>query len=106
MSQIIHQIQQCSSVVIIETWLTPKTKELTFSGYSIASRLDRRVGNPGRGGIAVFVRDDIRDKVVHIGDSPVDERSWHIIHCDFGPVLLCVWYRPPRPREIDSILRF
>ena len=74
--------------------------------YSIASRLDRRVGHPGRGGIVVFVRDDIRDNVGHICDSPVDERSWHIIHCDFGPVLLCVWYRPPKPGEIASIQRF
>ena len=92
----LQQIQQPSIVAITETWLAPKTKLLTFSGYSVASRLDRRVGYPGRGGIAAFVRDDLRDKVVHIGDFPVDERSWHIIHCDSGPVLLCVLYRPPK----------
>ncbi len=52
------------------------------------------------------MRDDFRENVVHVGDSPVDERSWHIIHCDCGPVLLCVWYRPPNKGETDSIRRF
>ena len=51
-------------------------------------------------------KDDFRDKIVHIADSPIDERSWHIVHCDFGPVLLCVWYRPPVRGEIESIRRF
>ena len=64
------------------------------------------MGQPHRGGIAVFVRDDFRDKVVHKGDSPIDERSWHIVHCDFGPVLFCVCYRPPIRGEIESIRRF
>ena len=36
----------------------------------------------------------------------MDERSWHIVHCDCGPVLLCVWYRPPNRGETDSIHRF
>ena len=74
---------------------------VTLTGYTPVSRLDRRVGRPDRGGIAVFVRDDFRDKIVHIADSPIDERSWHIIHCDFGPVLLCVWYRQPARGETD-----
>ena len=52
------------------------------------------------------MRDDFRENVVHVGDSPVDERSWHIVHCDCGPVLLCVWYRPPNRGETDSIRRF
>ena len=43
-----------------------------------ASRLDRRVGKLNRGGIAVFVRDDFQDKIVYIGDPPIDERSLHI----------------------------
>ena len=77
-----------------------------LSGYTPVSRLDRRVGQPHRGGIAVFVRDDFRDKVVHIGDSPMDERSSHIVHCDFGPVLFSVCYRPPIRGEIESIRRF
>ena len=103
---LLQQIQQPSVVAVTETWLTRKTKEWTFSGYTRVSRLDRRVGRPDRGGIAVFVRDDFRENVVHIGDSPVDERSWHIVHCDCGPVLLCVWYRPPNRGELDSIRRF
>ena len=52
------------------------------------------------------MRDDYCDNVMHIGDLPVDERNWHIVHCDCGPVLLCLWYRRPCPNEIASIQRF
>ena len=79
---------------------------LTLSGYTPVSRLDRRVGRPDRGGIAVFVRDAFRDNIVHRSDSPIDERSWHIIHCDFGPMLFGFWYKPPKRWEIGSIRRF
>ena len=52
------------------------------------------------------MRDDYCDNVMHIGDLPADERNWHIVHCDCGPVLLCLWYRRPCPNEIASIQRF
>ena len=103
---LIQHVQQPSVVAITETWLSKSMTAVTLTGYTPVSRLDRRVGRPDRGGIAVFVRDDFRDKIVHIADSPIDERSWHIIHCDFGPVLLCVWYRQPARGETDSIRRF
>ena len=67
---------------------------------------NRRVGQLNRSGIVVFVRDAFRDKIVHIADSPIDGRSWHIVHCNFGPVLLCVWYRPPVRGETESIRGF
>ena len=103
---LLQHLQQPTIVGITETWLTKTTDALTFTGYKRVSRLDRRVGCAGRGGIALFVRDDYCDNVMHIGDSPVDERSWHIVHCDCGPVLLCLWYRRPCPNEIASIQRF
>ncbi len=34
------------------------------------------------------------------------ERFWLLIHADIGPVLLCVWYRPPCAGEIGSIHGF
>ena len=103
---LLQHLQQPTIAGITETWLTKRTDILTFTGYKRVSRLDRRIGRADRGGIALFVRDDFCDNVVHIGDSPVDERSWHIVHCDHGPVLLCLWYRRPCPNEIASIHRF
>ncbi len=41
-----------------------------------------------------------------MGDSADDERSWHVIHADCGPVLLGAWYRPPAYGEVASIQRF
>ncbi len=101
-----QQYQQPTIVGVTETWLTRKTGHWTLSGYTRVSRLDRRVGRPDRGGIALFVKDSFAENVVHVGDSPIDERSWHIVHCDRGPVLLCLWYRPPCRKETDSIRRF
>ncbi len=85
-----QQYQQPTIVGVTETWLTRKTGHWTLSGYTRVSRLDRRVGRPDRGGIALFVKDSFAENVVHVGDSPIDERSWHIVHCDRGPVLLCM----------------
>lgn len=89
-----------------ETWFSRGTSSITLSGYKQVSRVDRRVGRPVRGGIALFVRDSFAQNVVHIGDYPVDERSRHIIHCVCGPVLLCLWYRSPNRNEVQSIQRF
>ena len=41
--------------------------------------------------------------MVHIGDSIIHERFWHVVHVDNGPMLLGVWYRPPCRGEIQSI---
>ena len=103
---LVQHIQQPTIVGVTETWLSRRTTSLTFTGYTRVSRLDRRVGRPDRGGIALFAKDNFAENVVHIGDSPVDERSWHIVHCDCGPVLLCLWYRPPHKGEIESVQRF
>ena len=103
---LVQHIQQPAILGVTETWLSRKTSSLTFTGYTRVSRLDRRVGRPDRGGIALFAKDNFAENIVHIGDSPTDERSWHIIHCDCGPVLLCLWYRPPNKGEIESIQRF
>ena len=103
---LLQHIQQPTIVGVTETWLSRRTGSLTFSGYTRVSRLDRRIGRPDRGGIALFVRDSFVQNVVHIGDSPVDERSWHIIHGDCDPILLCLWYRPPNRNETESVQRF
>ena len=34
------------------------------------------------------------------------ERFWLMVHAEQGPHLVCVWYRPPGPNEIQSISSF
>ncbi len=77
-------------------------KEVDLKGYTKVSRLDRRDGS-GWGGIMLFAKEGYQDFIVHVGDSEVAERSWHILHTDRGLVSLCLWYRPPNRGEIDSI---
>ncbi len=94
-------------VAFTETWLDRGTERCELSGYHLVSRLDRRYAiRTDRGGIALYVRDGLQNSVVHIGDSGTDERSWHIIHANSGPILLCVWYRRPDTGETASIQRF
>ena len=45
-------------------------------------------------------------QIVHIRDSETLELSWHTLHSDAGPLLLGVWYRPPRRGDVASISIF
>ena len=73
----------------------------------MVSQLDRRNRLRGdRGRIALYALDGVEQSVVHLADSPADERSWYIIHADSGPILLCLWYRPPDSGETASVQRF
>ena len=92
-------------VAFTETWLTKATKSIGLSGYHLVSRLDRRTSQYG-GGIALFVVDGHEGSIVHIANSPTDERSWFIFHSDYGHILVCLWYRRPDYSEISSIQRF
>ena len=87
---------------LVETLLTKKVKHLKFPGYSLVSRRDR-ADQSGWGGILLFVKDSFRDIIVHVGDSEVAERSWHILHTDLGLISICLWYRPPDAGEVESI---
>ena len=77
-------------------------KEINLSGYVLISRRDRPDGS-GWGGIAFFARQGYENCIVHVGDSEVAERSWHILHTDRGPISVALWYRPPRPGEASTI---
>ena len=60
--------------------------------YHMVSKLDRRAGlRLDREGIAVFARNGFELAIVHVENSIVDERSWHIVHADCGPILPGVW---------------
>ena len=87
-----------------ETWI--ERGDVKLSGYHLVSQLNRRNAVRGdRGGIALYARDGFQDSVVHLADSPTDERAWYIIHADSGPVLLCLWYRPPSS-GLEPVTRF
>ena len=82
-------------------------EELCLPGYVLISRLDRRDGRK-QAGIALFALPEIAACVTlleHASDIS-HERSWHAVHGDLGPVLLCIWYRPPCVGETGSIAAF
>ena len=89
-------------ITLNETFLDESVKAITLSGYSLISRRDRDCHG---GGIALFCLESIFDAITHLKDSEEYERSWHTLHSDLGPLLLCNWYRPPNPEtaSIDDI---
>ena len=89
-------------VCLNETLLEDPEQMIALGGYALVSRRDRDDGRDG-GGIALFALHSVALQIVLLEHSKDHERSWHAIHTDIGPVLCCVWYRPPCPGEIDSI---
>ena len=90
-----------------ETHLTRTVKELSLGGCTLVSRLDR-IDWRKQGGIVLFASPELAECItllVHASDD-THERSWHALHGDLGPVLLCVWYRPPSSGEVGSINAF
>ena len=81
-------------VGISESFLDRFIPSISLSGYVFVSRLDHRDGRD-KGGIAMFAKSGIADRIVHLADSDTFERSWHILHTSQGPILICLWYRPP-----------
>ena len=51
----------------------------------------------------VFARADIANSVTLLEKSIAAERMWLVVHTDQGPYLLCSWYRPPEPGEVQTI---
>ncbi len=88
-------------VFFTETWLDKSSEELSLEGYVEVSRKDRR--SSAHGGVAAFAKVGFENTIVHIGDSKVAERSWHVIHSNRGPLLVGLWYRRPDKGEVLSI---
>ncbi len=104
---LLAQLDLPTFVVLTETWLDRGIESANLTGYHRVSRRDRRGAvRTDRGGVAVFARDGFELSIVHLGDSADDERSWHVVHSDSGPILLGAWYRPPAAKEVASIQRF
>ena len=95
-------------VCLNETWLDKSTEQVELNGYKLTGRRDRQDGQDDRkrGGVMVFSRDDIASSVTLLENSEHAERMWLVVHTDQGPYLLCIWYRPPEPGEIQTISTF
>ena len=94
-------------ICINETFLDTNVC-IQLEGFTIVGRRDRSYGDDDRkcGGIIVMARTDVADHVTLLHVSEVSERLWLQMHTDNGPYLLCAWYRPPLPGEVDSITSF
>jgi hypothetical protein len=91
-----------SIVCINETFLDKLVENVELEGYAVIGRRDRDDGRKC-GGVMVFARTEIANNVTLLEKSGQSERVWAIIHTDRGPYLLCAWYRPPEPSEIEKI---
>ena len=76
-----HLLQLRPHIVFLqETWLDASVESVTIANYRVISRKDRK-DTTNRGGILCLVRDDF-NRLVFIGDSATEERSWHFLHAD------------------------
>ena len=91
-------------VALNETFLTKAIENVQLEGYQVLARRDRE-GQWG-GGVLVFVLDQYFPRVTLVEQSASAERIWVIVHSDRGPYLVCCWYRPPQPGNVDSIKTF
>ena len=101
-TRLIERSDHPTFLVFTETWLDKSLEEFRIPGYVEVSRQDRGRSSRG-GGVMVFSKVGFEHAIVHVGDSSVAERSWHIIHSNRGPILFGAWYRPPTHGEIASI---
>ena len=87
-------------LLLQETWLDESTPDVEIANYTCICRRDR-APTANRGGIATYVRNDIKS-VVHLEKSDHAERAWHLCKLDIGSILIGNWYRPPGSND-DAI---
>ena len=87
-----------------ETFLNKCIEHVELESYQLFGRRHRE----GQWGseVLVFVLDEYAARVSLIEITAVAERIWAMVHSDRGPYLVCCWYRPPSPGNIDSINSF
>ena len=109
LSAYIQLLKTSPSIICLnETFLDKSTPEVELHGYVLAARRDRQDGQDYRkcGGVMVFTKADIANNVTLLESSREAERLWLVVHTDHGPYLLCAWYRPPVPGEVETIRSF
>ena len=94
--------RQPAAVCVNESFLDASIGFVELEGYSIVARRDRKDGRQG-GGVIVFARTDIANRLTLVEESMEAERVWLLLHSTTGPYLICAWYRPPDPGEVGSI---
>ena len=72
---------------------------VVLSGYTAVARRDRDDGRAG-GGAIIFARDAFADYVTLLKVSGSCERVWVLVHSLQGPILVCIWYRPPAAGDL------
>lgn len=50
--------------------------------------------------------DEYAPRVTLVENSEAAERIWAMVHSDRGPYLICCWYRPPSPGDVETITSF
>ena len=97
-------------IAVNESFLNESVK-ISLPGYVLVGRRDRNSSDINThidnlqswGGILLFVASEFDGAVIKVSESSSAERLWFVLHCDVGPILLCVWYRPPAAGDISSI---
>ena len=51
----------------------------------------------------MFVLDEYAPRVTLVETSDAAERVWAMVHSDQGPYLICCWYRPLCPGNVETI---
>ena len=82
-----------------KTWLDASTVHVDIKSYIVVSRRDRSPNDrltcgSKRRGILTLRRDDF-NRLVHIQNSDIEERSWHFLRAQLETILLINWYRSP-----------
>ena len=111
LSAYLNLLEHKPTLVAINESFVNRSVLVVLPGYVLVGRRDRHCSdvNPhidnlqSWGGILLFVAQEYDGAVVQVLESDTAERLWFILHCDVGPILVCIWYRPPAPSDISSI---
>ena len=99
---LLYKYEYPSFVGLVETFLDDSIQAPALTNYELLARKDRG-GLRQKGGVILFVRNDLAKYAVQLGNSESAERVWVLLHSDLGPILIGLWYRPPCYGEVGSI---
>ena len=85
-------------IAVNETFLN-RSVAVDFKGYVVVGRRDRFCSDTNAhvdslqtwGGVLLLVAKEFDGFAVEVLSSDTAERMWFLLHCDVGPLLLCVW---------------
>ena len=91
-------------ILLNETFLDKSTadNQVKLEGYTLVARRDR-TDDSGWGGVAVFAKESLANRVVLVHTAEEEERLWLVLHADRGPYLVGAWYRAPDPGNTQGV---